>query len=440
MSGFSAEPLPCTPPTDRLLMPHLSPARTRLALLALALGGFGIGTTEFVAMGLLPDLARNLLPELWAASQEEALAKAGIIISAYAAGVVVGAPTIAAAAARFPRKKLLLWLTVAFLAGSIASAAAPNFETVVVFRFLAALPHGAYFGVAALAAAKLMGTGQRGRAVAYVLGGLTVANVIGVPAITFLGQHTSWRIAYVAVAALFALVSLAILAFVPEQEGDPHATIGRELGAFKRPAVWFALLTGALGFGGLFAVYTYVSPLATQIAGASETFVPIALIVLGVGTTIGNVIGGRMADKGAMRAVFILFGALATALLVLALLAPTVPGLLVGLFMVGLTASAISPAIQTRLMDVAGDAQTMAAAVNHSALNIGNSLGAFLGGTVIAAGWGYLAPTWVGLSLCVPGVMFALMGWAVTRGGSHAEAGPGGEPCEDARLDASTAP
>lgn len=396
---------------------RLTPARTRLALLSLALGGFGIGTTEFVAMGLLPDIARDLLPDLYASNQEEALAKAGIVITAYAVGVVVGAPTIAAIAARFPRKKLLAWLTVAFTAGTIASALAPTFETVVAFRFLAGLPHGAYFGVAALVAAELMGKGQRGRAVAFVLAGLTIANVVGVPAITFLGQHTSWRVAYLAVAAIFALCTAAILTFVPEQDGDPHATIGRELGAFKRPAVWFALLTGALGFGGLFAVYTYVSPLATEVAGTPERFVPVALIVLGIGTTIGNVAGGRMADRGAMGAVFRLFGALALSLLTLALLAHTIAGLLLGLFLVGLSASAISPAIQTRLMDVAGDAQTMAAAVNHAALNIGNSIGAFLGGVVIAAGWGYVAPTWVGLALCVPGVTFALAGWLVTRSG-----------------------
>lgn len=397
-------------------MTSLSPARTRLALLALALGGFGIGTTEFVAMGLLPDMARDLLPALWASSQEEALAKGGLIITAYAVGVVVGAPTIAAYAARFPRKALLAWLTVAFTVGSIASALAPNFETVVLFRFLAALPHGAFFGVAALVAAELMGKGQRGRAVAFVLTGLTLANVVGVPAITFLGQQTSWRVAYLCVALLFAICTTAIVALVPSQDGDPHATMGRELGAFKRPAVWFALLTGALGFGGLFAVYTYVSPMVTELTGTPEKFVPIALIILGVGTTIGNIVGGRMADRGALRAVFILFAALAASLLLLALFARTLPGLLTGLFLVGLAASAISPAIQTRLMDVAGDAQTMAAAVNHSALNIGNSLGAFLGGAVIAAGYGYLAPTWVGLALIVPGVAFALLGWMVTRG------------------------
>ncbi|WP_430867310.1 MFS transporter [Demequina aurantiaca] len=397
-------------------MTNLSPARTRLALLALALGGFGIGTTEFVAMGLLPDIARDLMPELWATSQEEALAKGGLIITAYAIGVVVGAPTIAAYSARFPRKALLTWLSVAFTVGSIASAFAPTFEAAVVLRFLSALPHGAFFGVAALVAAELMGKGQRGRAVAFVLSGLTLATVIGVPAITFLGQQTSWRVAYMSVALLFGFCTLAIVGLVPRQNGDAHATMGRELGAFKRPAVWFALATGAFGFGGLFAVYTYVSPMVTELTGTPEKFVPIALVILGIGTTIGNILGGRMADRGALRAVFILFAALAVSLLVLALVARTLPGLLTGLFLVGLSAAAISPPIQTRLMDVAGDAQTMAAAVNHSALNIGNSLGAFLGGAVIAAGYGYLAPTWVGLALVVPGVLFALAGWMVTRG------------------------
>jgi len=399
-------------------VPHLSPARTRLALLALALGGFGIGTTEFVAMGLLPDIARDLLPDLWASSQEDALARAGIMISAYAAGVVVGAPTIAAIAARFPRKKLLVVLTIAFALGTVASAVAPTFGSVVAFRFIAALPHGAYFGIAALVAAQLMGPDKRGQAVAYVLTGLTIANVVGVPSITWLGQHTSWRVAYLVVAAIFLCCTAAIVAVVPDHAGDPHATVKRELSAFTRPAVWFALLTGALGFGGLFAVYTYVSPMATELAGAPERLVPVALVVLGIGTTVGNIMGGRMADRGALRAIFWLFGVFAGALLMLALISGSFAGLLVGLFAVGLAASAISPAIQTRLMDVAGDSQTMAAAVNHSALNIGNSLGAFLGGAVIAAGWGYVAPTWVGLALCAPGFAFALAGWAVTRDGA----------------------
>ncbi len=416
-------------------MTSLTPARTRLALLALALGGFGIGTTEFVAMGLLPDIARDVLPDLYAGNQEAALSRAGIVISAYAAGVVVGAPTIAAFVARYERKRILVALAIAFTLGTIASALAPTFETVVAARFLAGLPHGAYFGIAALVAARLMGEAKRGSAVALVLAGLTIANVVGVPAITFLGQHTSWRIAYLAVALVFALTTVAIIAVVPRSGADAHATVARELQVFSRPAVWFALLTGSLGFGGFFAVYTYVSPLATEVAHAPETFVPLALVTVGLGMTAGNVVGGRMADHGAMRAVFQLFGALAASLVALALLAATIPGLLLGLFLVGASAAAVSPAIQTRLMDVAGDAQTMAAAVNHSALNIGNSLGAFLGGAVIAAGWGYLAPTWLGLALCAPGVAFALAGWAVTRRSpapvpvsAHAAAQREGEP------------
>lgn len=396
-------------------MSTLNPTRTRLALFALALGGFGIGTTEFVAMGLLPNIADNLLPGLAATNPDAAIAQAGAVISAYALGVVVGAPTIAALAARFPRKTLLTVLAIAFTVGTVASALAPTFQTVLAARFLAGLPHGAYFGVAALVAASLMGPGNRGRAVAFVLSGLSISNVIGVPAITFLGQHTGWRVAYLAVAGIFALTTVAILSFLPWQAGDPDATVKRELGAFKRPAVWLALLTGALGFGGFFAVYTYVSPLITEVTGSPESFVPIALIVLGVGMTIGNFIGGRLADHGAMRAVFITFGAVAVSMTVLILTAHGVWGLLLGVFLVGGGVSALSPAIQTRLMDVAGDSQTIAAAVNHSALNLGNSLGAFLGGAVIAAGWGYLAPTWLGLALCVPGGLCGLAGWAITR-------------------------
>lgn len=396
-------------------MSALSPGRVRLALLALALGGFGIGATEFVAMGLLPEIARDLLPDLAASDPEAAIAQAGVMISAYAAGVVVGAPTIAVVAARFPRRGLLLVLALAFTLGTVASALAPTFELVVVARFVAALPHGAYFGIAALVAASLMGPGKRGQGIALVLSGLTIANVVGVPAITALGQATNWRVAYLAVAGIFALTVIAIALVVPTQPGDPGATARRELGGFARPAVWLALLTGALGFGGFFAVYTYVSPLTTEVTGLPAGIVPFALVALGIGMTVGNLIGGRLADRGALRAVVILFGVLMAALLFLALTASSVPGLFAGLFAVGLASAAISPAIQTRLMDVAGDSQTLAAAANHSALNIGNSLGAFLGGAVIAAGWGYVAPTWLGLALCVPGVLLAVLGGLITR-------------------------
>jgi len=388
-----------------LSVPQLSPARIRIALLALALGGFGIGSTEFVALGLLPNIAHDLLPALYARSPEDANAQAGLLASAYALGVVVGAPTIAAVAARFPRKKLLVVLAAAFTFFTLLSAVLPTFGLVLAARFLAGLPHGAYFGIASLVAASLMGPGKRGAGVAFVLSGLTIANVVGVPAITFLGQATSWRIAYLAVAAIFALTLVSLIAFLPQQPGDKSATMKRELRAFGRAQVWLTLLTGAVGFGGFFAVYTYISPIATEVGPLPLQLVPIVLVVVGLGMTVGNIIGGRAADRSVIRTVYVFFGLFVISLLGLALTAQTLPGLFVFVFLVGLSAAGLSPAIQTRLMDVAGDSQTLAAAANHSALNIGNSLGAYLGGVVIAAKFGYIAPVWVGLFLCVPGLI-----------------------------------
>ena len=412
-----------------------SPARIRLALLALALGGFGIGLTEFVAMGLLPNLAADLLPAVWAQSHEQANAQAGWIVSAYALGVVVGAPTIAAAAARFPRKQLLLACVTVFVFGTVASALLPTFGLVLVARFVAALPHGAYFGIAALVAASLMGPGKRGRGVALVLSGLTIANVIGVPTVTWLGQVAGWRVAYLAVAAVFLLTFAAIALAVPLQPGDPAATIRRELKIFGRVQVWLALLIGAVGFGGFFAVYTYVSPVVTTVTQLSPAVVPWALVAAGIGMTIGNFVGGRAADHNVMATLFICFGVFALSLTGLALTAQTPVGLFVFLFLVGAAASALSPAIQTRLMDVAGDGQSLAAAINHSSLNIGNSLGAYLGGLTIAAGLGYLSPTWVGLLLCVPGVALALVALVLQRRSDRSEAARQIRLDEDAVLD-----
>ncbi|GAA1776626.1 MFS transporter [Agromyces lapidis] len=393
----------------------LSPARTRLALLALALGGFGIGSTEFVAMGLLPNIAADLLPGTYAASPDAANATAGWVISAYALGVVVGAPTIAAVAARWPRKRLLLVLVAAFTVGTIASALLPSFELVLVARFLSALPHGAYFGIASLVAASLMGPGKRARGVALVLSGLTIANVIGVPAITWLGQAAGWRVAYLAVAAIFALTFVAVLAAVPWQAGDANASVRRELGAFARPQVWFAIAIGAIGFGGFFAMYSYIAPLATEVTGLEAAAVPLVLVATGLGMTVGNLVGGRLADWSVRRTMYAAFGALALSLALLALTAQFAAGLFVGAFLIGATSSALAPTIQTRLMDVARDSQSIAAALNHSALNIGNSLGALLGGAVIAAGLGYVAPIWVGLLLTFAGIGLALASFALDR-------------------------
>jgi DHA1 family inner membrane transport protein len=393
----------------------LSPARIRWALLALALGGFGIGCTEFVAMGLLPNIAQDLLPALYATAPEAANAGAGWIISVYALGVVVGAPTIAAAAARWPRKRLLLALLTAFTLGTVASAVLPSFGLVLLARFIAALPHGAYFGIASLVAASLMGPGKRARGVALVLSGLTIANVVGVPAITWLGQASGWRVAYLAVAAIFALTFVAVAFAVPWQPGDPGATMRRELRAFTRAQVWFALGIGAIGFGGLFAVYSYVAPLATEVTGLPLAAVPLVLIVFGVGMTIGNLAGGRLADWSVRRSMYVFFGILAGALVLLGFTASSPVGLAVGVFLVGASSAALSPTIQARLMDVARDSQSIAAALNHSALNIGNSLGALLGGMAIAAGLGYVAPIWIGLVLTIAGSLLAVTSFALDR-------------------------
>ncbi|MET1044404.1 MAG: MFS transporter, partial [Microbacteriaceae bacterium] len=293
--------------------------------------------------------------------------------------------------------------------GTVASALAPSFESVLVARFLAGLPHGAYFGVAQLVAASLVGPERRGRAAAFVLSGMTIANVIGVPLITLLGQSAGWRVSYLVVAALFALTFVAVWLAVPQQPGDKQATLRREVYAFRRPQVWLALATGAIGFGGFFAVYSYVAPIITDVTGLDTATVPVILVAIGVGMTLGNFAGGRAADRHVMGSIFLFFGVLGVALLGLALTAQFLVGALVFLMLLGFASSALSPAIQTRLMDIAGDSQTLAAAGNHAALNIGNSLGAWLGGITIAAGLGYLAPTWVGLGLCTAGAIVALL-------------------------------
>jgi DHA1 family inner membrane transport protein len=390
-------------------------------LLALALGGFGIGLTEFVAMGLLPILAADLLPDTWAQSHEAANAQAGWLVSAYALGVVVGAPTIAAVAARFPRKQLLLACVAVFTVGTVASAVLPTFELVLVARFVAALPHGAYFGIAALVAASLMGPGKRGQGVALVLSGLTIANVVGVPSVTFLGQVSGWRVAYLAVAVIFALTLVAVALAVPLQPGDPAATIRRELRIFRRGQVWLALLIGSVGFGGFFAVYTYVAPVVTNVTGLGVEVVPWVLVAAGIGMTIGNFIGGRAADRSVIGTLFICFGVFAVALVAFGLTAQWPAGLFLSVFLVGAAASALSPAIQTRLMDVAGDGQSLAAAINHASLNIGNSLGALLGGIAIAAGFGYLAPTWIGFALSIAGVTLAVVALLLQRRSARLE-------------------
>lgn len=382
-------------------------ARRYSALLALALGGFAIGLTEFVAMGLLPDIAHNLLPRTYAQSTSRAVADAGWMISVYALGVVVGAPLFAALGARVPRKRMLLGLLTLFVVGTVGSAIAPTFGLVLVARFVAALPHGAYFGTAGLVAASIMGPGSQGKGVAVVLGGLTVANVVGVPAITRIGESAGWRVAYLLIAVVFGLTFVAVAAIVPAIAAHPNGSARRELRAFRAPQVWLVAAVASVGFGGFFAIDSYIAPVTMRVAHLSTATVPWVLVAVGLGMTIGNAVGGWAADRSLRRALGYGFPAFITAMVIFALAAHTRVGLFLGAFVVGAASLFLGPALQSRLIAVAPSAQMMGAAVNQSAMNVANSLGALLGGVVIAQGFGYTAPSWVGVGLGVIGFMLA---------------------------------
>ncbi|WUR62560.1 MFS transporter [Micromonospora chokoriensis] len=393
----------------------MSRGRRVAALVALALGGVAIGLTEFVAMGLLPDIARGLLPQEYAQSSSNAVARAGWMITAYALGVVVGAPLIAALSARLPRKKLVLGLLALFAVGTVASAIAPTFDLVMVARFAAALPHGAYFGAAGLLAATLMGPGNEARGFAIVLSGLTVSNVVGVPLITRLGQAAGWRVAYLVIAGVFVLTLLAVLAVVPEVAAAVDGSPAAELRALRTSQVWLVAATGAIGFAGFFAVDTYIAPVTTDVAGLSAATVPWALVAVGLGMTVGNALGGWLADRDLQRSMIIGFVAMIVSITTFSLVASSPVGLFVGAFLVGATSLYLGPVLQARLITVAPGAQLMGAALNQSAMNIANSLGAALGSVAIAAGLGYLAPAWVGAVLAIVGLALGVVSFAVGR-------------------------
>ena len=365
-------------------------------MLALALGGFGIGTTEFVAMGLLPEMASGL------GVSEPA---AGHVISAYALGVVVGAPLIAALTARVPRRTLLIALMVAFTVGNAASVFAPSYTTLMMARFVAGLPHGAYFGVAALVAAHLAEPGKRAKAVAMVMMGLSVANVIGVPVAAWIGQALGWRSAFALVAVIGVATVASLFVWIPRLDGMPVTNPITELGALGRVQVWMTLIVGMVGFGGMFAVYTYISTTLTDVSGLGASFIPLALMLYGLGMVAGNFVGGYLADRALMKGLFLSMGSLVVILAIFVIAVRNPYTALVFVFLIGLAGSSMVPGLQTRLMDVAEDAQTLAASLNHAALNIANAFGAWIGGVVIAAGYGYTAPAAVGSLLAVAGLV-----------------------------------
>ena len=385
---------------------RLGTARTVAAVGALAVGGFAIGTTEFVTMGLLPDIADGVRVSIPAA---------GHAISAYALGVVVGAPTIAALAARLPRRALLVGLMAAFGVGNGLTALAPGYASLVLARFVAGLPHGAYFGVASLVAASLVPARLRGRAVSSVMLGLAVATVAGVPAATWLGQHVGWRAAYWAVLVLAIVTIGAVLAVVPSSPAQPGASVRTELGALRRPQVILTVGVGVVGFGGMFAFYSYIAPLATEVAGVSRGAIPVVLLVYGVGGVLGTALAGKLADLALFRTLIGAVVATGLVLAAVALLASAPAGLMVVAFLVSTSASVLAITLQLRLMEVAGEAQMLGAALNHSALNAANALGAWVGGVVIDAGLGYTAPSLVGAVLAAGGLVILAASAALRR-------------------------
>ncbi|WP_300682252.1 MFS transporter [Nocardioides sp.] len=377
------------------------------AILALAVGGFAIGTTEFATMGVLPEIADGV---------GVSVPSAGHLITAYALGVVVGVPILSFFAAALPRKELLLSFMGLYAVFNLISALVSSFGLLTLARFLDGLPHGAYFGVASLVAANLVTEQNRGRAVAGVMMGLSVANVIGVPAATWLGQSAGWRAAYLTCAALAVLTVVLVFVAVPHQPGDPSATGRSEAREFFGSLqVWLTMAAGAIGFGGMFCVYSYISKTVTNVGGLDKGAVPFFTLAFGLGMVVGTWAAGELAQWSVYRSLILSGIGGGLALLAFWALAPHGWALWPIAFCVSAISSVLVVNLQLRLMDVAGNAVTLGAAMNHAALNIANALGAFLGGVVIDHGYSYRAPAVVGSMLSVLGVVILVWSAMIHR-------------------------
>lgn len=375
---------------------RVGPRTRTLAFAALVLGGVGIGITEFVTMGLLPQVAEGV---------DVDIPTAGHVISAYALGVVVGSPLVALGAARLPRRAVLVVLMLVFALGNALTALAPDYPTLLGARFLSGLPHGAFFGLASLVAVSLVPRGQGGRAVGTVMLGLPIAMVAGVPVGTWLGQELGWQLAYWAVAAIGLLTAVLVRAWVPHFPAERDQSFRTELRAFADLQFWLTMLVGAVGFGGMFAMYSYIAPTVVQVTGLAPSWVPVFLFVHGAFSVLGTWLGGRLGDWSVLRTLVVM--GLLSAVSLLAFWQTsrwTVPALLT-MAVIAVSASAWVIALQLRLMSVAGPAKTLGAAMNHSSLNVANALGAWVGGMVIAAGHGLRAPSLVGAALSLGGLL-----------------------------------
>lgn len=360
----------------------------------MGLGSFAIGVGEFISMGLLPEISRSL---------GISIPQAGHTISAYALGVVLGAPVLAVLSTGRSRTRMLVVLMGLYAIANIASALAPGYWSFLVLRLLSGFPHGTFFGIASLVAASLAPAHMRTRAVAYVMLGLSVATLAGVPIATALGQWLGWRSAFVLVGVIALASAICMVKFVPKEPPQTGGRVAHELSMFTNRQVWITLGIGAIGFGGLFSIFSYVKPTLMSLAGLTELGVPFVLALFGAGMVVGNIFGSRMADRDLLGTIkrCLIWSMIACAFF--ALVAPILWLACIAVFCVG-TVVVIGPAVQIRLMDVAGKAQTMAAAMNHSAFNFANAAGAFLGGLAINAGYGFASTGWVGVVLSAAGL------------------------------------
>ncbi|MGI5481855.1 MFS transporter [Streptomyces lavendofoliae] len=377
-----------------------------LALLALAIGAFGIGTTEFVIMGLLPEVAADF---------QVSIPTAGLLVTGYGLGVVLGAPLMTALGTRISRKRMLMLLMVLFIAGNVLSAAAPAFEVMLAGRVVASFAHGAFFGIGSVVAADLVAPEKKAGAIAMMFTGLTVANVVGVPLGTFIGQSAGWRTTFFLVAALGVLGLLGVAKLVPEQPRPEGVRLRHEIAAFRNVQVLLAMAMTILGFGGVFAAITYITPMMTDVAGYSAGSVTWLLVLFGLGMVGGNLIGGAFADRALMPLLYVSLTALALVLALFTFTAHDKAAAAVTLTLIGALGFATVPPLQKRVLDQASGAPTLASAVNIGAFNLGNSLASWLGGLVIAAGLGFTAPNWVGAALAASALVLAVLSSALER-------------------------
>ena len=378
-----------------------------LGLIALAMGGFGIGLTEFVIMGLLPEVSADF---------EVTESVAGYLISGYALSVAIGAILLTAAVTRFERKKVLLSLMVLFIIGNLMSALAPSYEVMMGGRIVAALCHGAFFGIGSVVAADMVAPNKRAGAIAMMFAGLTIANVLGVPFGTLLGQQLGWRSTFWAITVIGVIALIGIAALVPT---TPASTTGGglrgELGAFRNKQVWLSIAITILGYGGMFGAFTYIAFTLTEVTGFATSSVPWLLILFGSGLFVGNFLGARAADRSLTKSLVWILAILTVVLIVFAATAESKVMTVISLFFMGAFGFATVPGLQMRIMNYASAAPTMASGANIAAFNVGNALGAWLGGITIAAGLGFTSPIWMGAAVTVAGLLVLIVAAKIDR-------------------------